>query len=145
MSYPTIGDSYLSTLRLPSLLDGPSLPILKIDEFCWARRWLCKTSGSLRTFSRSFIHHVWACGNRHRVVGRCAFAGPIILPGFQKTRLWRVRRATRVSGDVQRPLIWHEIADIEGRRNSPVRWNGDVVGVGIDLPTDLEGACSARV
>ena len=39
----------------------------------------------------------------------------------------------------------HEIADVEGRRNSPIGWNGDVVGVGIDFPTNLERTGGARM
>ena len=58
MSHPTIGGPYLMILRLPSLLDSPSLQILKIDEFCWARRRLCITLGLLCTFFRSFIHRI---------------------------------------------------------------------------------------
>ena len=42
-------------------------------------------------------------------------------------------------------MIGDEITDVEGVRNSPFRGDGNLVGVGVDLATDLERVVGARV
>ena len=42
-------------------------------------------------------------------------------------------------------MIGKKIADVEGSRNSPLRWYGDVVRVGVDFAMDSERAGDARM
>ena len=42
-------------------------------------------------------------------------------------------------------MIGKKIADVEGSRNSPIRWDGDVIRVGVDFATDSERARGARM
>ena len=71
--------------------------------------------------------------------------GPIILLRFEKAQLRRVRRKTRYGGDDEGSWVGNEVAYVEEGRNAPVGRNGNVVRVGVDLPTDTEGTGGARV
>ena len=61
------------------------------------------------------------------------------------TRLRRVRRKTWLRGDFEWALKGNDITYVEGSWNSPLRWYGDVVGVGVDFATDLEWAGGTRM
>ena len=42
-------------------------------------------------------------------------------------------------------MIGDEVTDVEGSRDAPIWWNGDIVSVGIDFLTDSKRTGSTRM
>ena len=139
--------SLSGVLYLSPLSRRPS-PALKVDILRRAHRF-GRASGSLCPFfCPVVVVDVRFCGARRWDVGCYSFpgaSGPIILLGVQKTRLHRVGRSAWLRGNFQLSPVWHEITNVEDRRNSPVGLDGDVVCVSIDFPANLETTGCTRM
>ena len=121
------------------------LVVYEIRELC---RWFCRAPWPFCTFVKG--HGVLLCPRQHRQIVLDCYCfrgrvGSIILLRLQKTRLRRVRRKTRFGGHFPWALIGKKIADVESSRNVPIRWDGDVIRVGVDFATDSERARGASM
>ena len=54
-------------------------------------------------------------------------------------------RSRPVSGDFKRSLVGNEVLDVKCQRDFPIRWNGDVVSIGIDFLAYSKWSSDARM